>query len=62
MTPIEKQAVRYFTGNYLDTPEREDGSIDYEALCGEFLTEGASKATIQKHYDNLPKELKREPK
>lgn len=49
---------QWFIKNHPNPPRREDGSIDYEALCGEFLIEGVAYPVVKKHYDALPSELK----
>lgn len=57
-----EDAIRWFTKDHPNPPKREDGSIDFEALCGEFLIEGVSLKALNKHYANLADILKREIK
>lgn len=60
MTTKETSAIRWFTRNYPDVPERKDGTVDYEALCGEFLAEGFSPDEVSKRYAQLPAKVKRD--
>jgi hypothetical protein len=62
MTPKESAAIRWFTRNYPDVPEHEDGTVDYEALCEEFIADGFQAVDVQKHYANLPAKAKKEAK
>ena len=58
MTPKESAAIRWFTRNYPDVPERKDGTVDYEALCGEFLVEGFKAVDVQRYYAQLPAKVR----
>jgi hypothetical protein len=49
------EALRYFLFHYgNDYPLREDGTIDFEALTGEFLVEGLPFTEVDKAYRSLP--------
>ena len=54
-------AIDWFIGTYPNPPKRQDGSIDFEALCGEFPVERESYKVVRANYDALPSHLKREP-
>lgn len=62
MTPKESFAIRWFTRNYPDVPERKDGTVDYEALCKEFIAEGVAAKEVNDRYAQLPAKVKRETK
>jgi hypothetical protein len=54
----EQEAIYWFIGKYENPPLRENGSIDYEFLCGEFLVEGETIEEVKEHYNALPDNLK----
>lgn len=60
MTAKESSAIRWFTRNYPDVPERKDGTVDYEALCGEFIADGFKAEDVKLRYAQLPAKVKKD--
>jgi len=57
MTTPEQSAIDWFLESYPNPPIREDGSIDFESLCGEFLVEGVPHREVKHYYNLLPANL-----
>ena len=57
----ELKAIAYFSYKHpaCVPPRREDGSINYELIAGEWLFEGHPEAEVRHHYESLPESLKK---